>query len=185
MLASGITVLCLNLLILGGVSSFFMFAWGFAGRAENCGPRIGVPCPSGTGYALAGPWVAVFGALALLAHLWREGVRGPMPAAVVPVVAGAVLGARFLWSAVFIADTSQSRVIMAVIGLLSTLLPGLLYGRWLFRRWGTALLLWCVRLDRGGTVAASGPSEERARNVLLALSLTGAALGCCAGAALV
>ncbi|MFC8538919.1 hypothetical protein ACFUJY_34055 [Streptomyces sp. NPDC057249] len=175
----------LNLLVLDGIGSLLVFGWEFAGAATNCGPRIGVPCPAGTGYALAAPWVALFGGLALLSHAWREGVRGPLPAAVAPVVLGAVLGTRFLWSAVFVADTIQSRVVMAVIGLLSALLLGVLYGRWLFRAWGTDLLLWCVRLDRDGTVAASGPDQVRARNVLLALSLTGAALGCCAGAALV
>ncbi|MCV2460614.1 hypothetical protein OEB94_15140 [Streptomyces sp. ICN988] len=184
-LVSGIVVLVLNLLVWTGAGSFLMAMWELAGRPSNCGPRIGVACPSGTGYSVAGPAMMLFGVLALLAHLWREGVRGPMPAAVVPVFLGAVLAARFLWSAVSIADSTQSRVVMAVAGVLSALLPGVLYGRWLFRRWGTALLLWSVRIDRGGTVAASGPAEERARNVLLALSLTGAVLGCCAGMALV
>ncbi|MET7810979.1 hypothetical protein ABZT26_08955 [Streptomyces sp. NPDC005395] len=162
-LASRMLVLIANLVIWAGVGSFLTAMWELAGRHSNCGPRIGVPCPSGTGYSVAGLFAAGAGVLVLLAHLWREGVRGPMPAAVVPVVMGAVLGARFLWSAVFIADTFQSRVVMAVVGLLSALLPGVLYGRWLFRRWGTALLLWSVRIDRGGTVAASGPAEERAQ----------------------
>ncbi|MFD0457062.1 hypothetical protein ACFQ2H_16145 [Streptomyces violaceoruber] len=65
-----------------------------------------------------------------------------MPAAAVPFVLGAVLGARFLWSAVFFADDSESRIVMAVVGLLLGGLPGALYGRWLFGRWGAALLLW-------------------------------------------
>ncbi|AIJ13992.1 MULTISPECIES: hypothetical protein [Streptomyces] len=185
LLVSGVAVLLLNLLIWGGAGSFAAFLWDFAGRASNCGPRIGVPCPEGTGYGLAGPWVAALAALALLAHLWREGVRGPMPAAAVPFVLGAVLGARFLWSAVFFADDSESRIVMAVVGVLLGGLPGALYGRWLFGRWGAALLLWGVRLDRGGPVPASGPAQEGARNILLALSLTGAVLGCAGGAALV
>lgn len=46
------------------------------------------------------------------------------------------------------------------------------------------LVVWCVRLDRSGMVVASGPEQVRARNVLLALSLPGTVLGCCAGAAL-
>ncbi|MEU0301674.1 hypothetical protein ABZ252_19750 [Streptomyces sp. NPDC006175] len=184
MVGTGITVFILNLLIWAGAGSFLAALWGLAGTASTCGPRIGVPCPSGTGYAVAGAFTAVFATLALLAHLWRDGVRGPMPAAVVPVVLGAVLAARFLWSALFVADATQSRVAMTVVGVLCALLPGVLYGRWLFRRWGTALLLWCVRIDRDGTVAAV-PSQERARNVLLALSLTSAVLGCCAGASLV
>ncbi|GHC24045.1 hypothetical protein GCM10010348_56960 [Streptomyces anthocyanicus] len=142
LLVSGVAVLLLNLLIWGGAGSFAAFLWDFAGRASNCGPRIGVPCPEGTGYGLAGPWVAALAALALLAHLWREGVRGPMPAAAVPFVLGAVLGARFLWSAVFFADDSESRIVMAVVGVLLGGLPGALYGRWLFGRWGAALMLW-------------------------------------------
>ncbi|MFJ8541013.1 hypothetical protein ACIRFH_03160 [Streptomyces sp. NPDC093586] len=185
LLVSGVAALVLNLLIRGGAGSFFMFMWEFAGRASTCGPRTGVPCPEGTGYGLAGPWVALAAVLALLAHLWREGVRGPMPAAAAPFVPGTVLGARFLWSAAFVADTAQSRVTMAVIGLLSALLLGVVYGRRLIRRWGTALLLWGVRLDRGGPVPASGPVQASARNVLLALSLTGTVLGCTAGVALV
>lgn len=184
MFVSGLTALVLNLLVWGGVSCLFVFGWEFAGAATNCGPRIGVPCPPGTGYAIAAPWVVGLALLALLIHAWQEGVRGPLPAAAAPFVLGAVLGARFLWSAVFVADTGQSRVVMAVIGLLSTLLLGVLYGRWLFRKGGVALLLWCVRLDRSGMVVASGPEQVRARNVLLALSLTGTVLGCCAGAAL-
>jgi hypothetical protein len=102
-----------------------------------------VPCPAGTGFALAAPWVAGAAMLALVLHAWRAGVRGPLPAAAAPFVLGSVPGARF-----------------------------------------AALLLRCVRLDHGGPVAASGPEQVRARNVLLALSLTGAVLGCCAGAAL-
>ncbi|MFD8538765.1 hypothetical protein [Streptomyces rubrogriseus] len=111
-------------------------------------PPFGVPCQEGTGYGLAGPWVAALAVLALLVHLWREGVRGPMPAAAVPFVLGAVLGVRFLWSAVFFADDLRSRIVMAVSGVLL-------------------------------------PAQEGARNVLLALSLTGAVLGCVGGAALV
>ncbi|KPC88708.1 membrane protein [Streptomyces sp. NRRL WC-3753] len=182
---SGAIVLVLNFLIWGGAGGFGTFLWDFAGRASNCGPRVGVPCPEGTGYGLAGPWVALVAALALLAHLWREGVRGPMPAAVVPFVLGVVLGARFLWSAVFFADDSASRAVMAVVGVLLAALPGALYGRWLFGRWGAALLLRGVRLDRGGPVPASGPAQESARNALLVLSLTGAVLGCVGGVALV
>ena len=142
-----------------------------------------MPCPSGAGCGLAGPWVAGFAVLVLLAHLWRGGVRGPVPAAVVPFVPGVLIGARCLWAAVFVADTVQTRVVMTVIGLSAVGLPGVLYGRWLFRRWGTALPLWCVRLDRDGPVMPSGPAETGPRDVLLAMSLAGTVIGCCAGVA--
>ncbi|MFJ6849340.1 hypothetical protein ACIQM3_02205 [Streptomyces sp. NPDC091271] len=58
-----------------------------------------MPCQSGAAAGLAGVRISVAAMIVLLVHFWRVGVRGPMPAAAVPGLLGAVLGVRFLWSA--------------------------------------------------------------------------------------
>lgn len=185
LIGPGVLVVLLNVLVRAGASAFALFMREFAATGRNCGPRVGVPCPSGAGYGLAGRWAAGFAVLVLLAHLRRGGVRGPMPAAVVSLVPGVLIGVRRPWAAVFVADTAQTRVVMTVIGLPAVGLLGVLYGRWLFRRRGTALPLWCVRPDRDGPVMPSGSAETGPRDVLLAMSPAGTVIGCCAGAALV
>ncbi|MGW0903159.1 hypothetical protein [Streptomyces sp. NPDC002853] len=127
----------------------------------------------------------------LLVFLWREGVRGPMPAAAIPGVIGIVLGLRFLWSAVLIADDAASRVVMSVAGLLLLGLLGVLYGRWLLRRWGAALLFRCIRIEWTAAVhpsgrktavmvLPSGSAERRQCNALLIVDLSAAVVGCAA-----
>ncbi|MFJ6854254.1 hypothetical protein ACIQM3_27675 [Streptomyces sp. NPDC091271] len=104
---------------------------------------------------------------------------------------GIVLGLRFLWSAVVIADDAASRVVMSVAGLLVGGLLGILYGSWLLRRWGTALLFRCIRIGwtdavppsgrkTPAIVLPSGSTERRQRNALLVVDLSAAVAGCAA-----